>query len=59
MPFDPVSYRPPPPPEPARPRMSKREEMFLIWCVCLWLAGMVIAPIGGSSIVHALAYLFR
>lgn len=62
MPFDPVNYRPPlppPAPEPERRHMSKRQETWLIWWICLWLAAMFVAPIGGASIVHAIAYLFR
>jgi hypothetical protein len=61
MPFDPIDYRPPPPPpsEPARPQLSKREETLLIWCICLWLAALFVAPIGGVSIVELIAYLFR
>jgi hypothetical protein len=61
MPFDPLHFRPPPPPpdEPSRRSLSKREERLLMWCVCLWLAGMFLAPIGGSSVVQAIVYLMR
>lgn len=59
MPFDPLHFRAPPPDEPARPPLSKREEAWLIWCVCLFLAALFFAPIGGSSVLYAIAYLLR
>jgi hypothetical protein len=60
MPFDPTGYqRPEPPALPPRPTMSKRQEAILLWLVGLWLMGLFIAPIGGSSILHVVAYLLR
>jgi hypothetical protein len=61
MPFDPLDFRAPqqPPDEPGRPHLTQREERLLIWCVCLLLAALFLAPIGGSSVVQAIAYLLR
>ena len=53
------------PPEERRPwypfqpekRLSRRGELVLLWLVGIFLLAVLLAPIGGSTVVHALLAL--
>ncbi len=49
----------PPEPSPRRRALSAREEAVLPWIVCFVVLTMVLAPIGGSSLVNAIWYLVK
>lgn len=55
-------YRPPrwedPAPEPKQPVLTKRQEKLMVAIVLVNLALMVVAPIGGASLLSALATLW-
>ncbi|ORE97491.1 hypothetical protein [Aurantimonas sp. 22II-16-19i] len=46
-------WRPPKPSAPA-PRLTDRDERIVLWSVGVFLVSLVIAPIGGASVIHAL-----
>lgn len=46
-------WRPPEPPA-SSPRLNDREERIVLWAVGVFLASLVVAPIGGASVIHAL-----
>ena len=47
-------------PEPAasRRRLTPREETIMLWSVGAFLVSMVVAPIGGATVIHALLASF-
>jgi hypothetical protein len=50
------------PSEPARsgkPTLSKREETVLIWIILTFMLSLLIAPIGGGTIIEAAMTLVR
>ncbi|MBW6528638.1 hypothetical protein KZ813_17490 [Sphingomonas sp. RHCKR7] len=54
--------QPPPPrwePRPARPRLSPRQERWLGRLVLANMLLLLLAPIGGATLVDALITLFR
>ena len=59
--FVPPEHRQPGPPpwRPAPPRrkLTKRGETVMVWVVCLFLLLMLLAPIGGSTVIQALWFL--
>lgn len=51
----------PPPrwePEPRRPELGAREEKVLLWLVGANLLMLLLAPLAGASVIHALLALF-
>lgn len=48
----------PEPSRPPRPKLTRREERVLTWLVGLNLAMLLVAPIAGASLVHAVLALF-
>lgn len=46
-------WKPRPEPEPRKPRMTDREELTLMWLVVVVALLLLIAPIGGGTIVQA------
>ena len=38
-------------------RLNEREEKVLLWAIGAFLASLVIAPIGGASVIHAIVAL--
>ncbi len=51
--------RPPPWEPPPKRRISAREESVVLWVMGFVLVLLVLAPIGGSTVLEAFAYLFR
>lgn len=51
----------PPPRHPAPPRraLTKRGEAVMLSLVCFFLLLMLVAPIGGSTVVEMLRFLLR
>jgi hypothetical protein len=50
----------PPPQNPPRRTLTVREQKVMIWVICFNLALLVVAPIGGATVIHAaIAALFR
>jgi hypothetical protein len=43
----------PDPPPPPRRRLSKQEEKVMVWIICINLVILLIAPIGGATVIHA------
>lgn len=54
-------WSPPPPPSPPEkaPRLSKRRELVLIWAICLFLLTIMLAPIGGGTLIAAAIAAFH
>ena len=47
-------WKPPPwQPPPRKPRMTKRQEAVFLWLVAINLMLLLVAPIGGATIVQA------
>ncbi|WP_167591848.1 hypothetical protein [Jiella endophytica] len=42
------------PPEPGRRRLSERDETIILWSVGAFVVSLVIAPIGGASVIQAI-----
>lgn len=53
-------WKPPwePPPEPERRRLTKREESVVLWIIGANLLFVLLAPIGGATVVHAVRAMF-
>jgi hypothetical protein len=50
----------PPPENPPRRTLTAGEQKVLIWVICLNLVLLVVAPIGGATVIHAaIAALFH
>lgn len=50
----------PPPQKPQRRPLTAGEQKVLLWVICFNLALLVVAPIGGATVIHAaIAALFR
>lgn len=47
------------PPEPPRRDLGPRERTVVLWLVALVLLSIVLAPIGGSTLVELAGYLLR
>lgn len=47
-----------PEPSASGPRLGDREERIVLWSVGVFLVSLVIAPIGGASVIHALIAAF-
>ncbi len=47
--------RPPPPP----PRLTPRQEKIVGWLVAINVLALLIAPIGGASIIYAVVAMLR
>ena len=46
-------------PKPARARLTKRQERVIGWIVGVNLVMLLVAPLGGSTLVEALVALLR
>ncbi|MER0239487.1 hypothetical protein [Fulvimarina sp. MAC8] len=44
------------PSHPDRPEITERQRKVLGWLILVNMIAMLVAPIGGASIVHALTY---
>ena len=51
----------PPPwhPSPPKRALTKRGEAVMLWLVCLFLLLMLLAPLGGNTVVEALWFLLK
>ena len=51
----------PPPPwqPPRRPRVTKKQERAILWLIGLNALLLLVAPIGGATIIEAVIKLFR
>lgn len=47
------------PPRPGRRKLSRREEAFFVWLLIANVVVLLIAPVGGASIVQGVMALFR
>ncbi|RTL45706.1 MAG: hypothetical protein EKK53_04975 [Burkholderiales bacterium] len=54
-PHGPLPWRPP---EHKR-RLTRREEAVMLWAVGLFLLTLLLAPLGGSSLVEAIWFLLK
>ena len=45
-------------PPPRRPRMTKRQERVLLWILGFNAVLLLVAPIGGATVVQALVAVF-
>ncbi|WP_165700232.1 hypothetical protein [Methylobacterium sp. Leaf108] len=52
-------WRPPLEPPSRKPRITKRQERVLVWVLALNALLLLVAPIGGATMAHALMALFR
>lgn len=50
--------RPEPLPERPRPKLSPRQEKTLVWILTFNLLLMLIAPIGGATVINGIVALF-
>ena len=46
-------------PDPPKPRITPKGEKILVWIVALNLVLLLVAPIGGATVIHALIALLR
>ena len=46
-------------PNPSRIRLTKRQERMVAWIIGLNLVMLLVAPLGGSTLVEAAVMLFR
>lgn len=59
-----VSFQDDPPPPrwepspPPTPRLSPRQQRTLTWLVTANVLGLLVGPLAGTSVVHAIAALF-
>ena len=53
------AWRPQGEPPPREPRITKRQERVLLWLIAVNALLLLIAPIGGATIVHAILALLR
>ena len=44
---------------PRKPRLTKRQERVLIWIIVANLLLLLVAPVGGATIIHAILAAFR
>ena len=49
---------PPPPPKREYRQLSKREQKVLLWAICFNFLLLLIAPIGGATVIEGLISLF-
>lgn len=47
----------PPPENPPRPELSVAQQKLLVWLICFNLLLLLVAPIGGATVVDALLAL--
>ena len=52
-------WEPPWEPPPREPRLTKRQEKVLVWLIAVNVALLVIAPIGGATVIHAILAMVR
>jgi hypothetical protein len=52
-------WEPPWEPPPRKPRLSKRQEMVLVSLIVFNALLLLIAPIGGASVIHAVLAVLR
>lgn len=50
-------WRPSWEPPPRRPRLTRRQERIILWFVALDVLLLLIAPIGGATVIQAVAAL--
>ncbi|WP_137131294.1 hypothetical protein [Rhizobium sp. FY34] len=43
----------PEPPPPPKRRLTAREEKVMVWLVCINLVILLVAPVGGATVIHA------
>ncbi len=48
-----------PPPREPRPRLTKRQERVVLWLLGVNVLLLLIAPIGGTTIVQAIVAMLR
>ncbi|MBP0493457.1 hypothetical protein [Roseomonas indoligenes] len=46
-------------PDPPKPRITPRGEKVLVWIVALNVVLLLVAPIGGATVIQALISLLR
>ncbi|AWN44422.1 hypothetical protein U8607_06425 [Methylobacterium durans] len=44
---------------PRKPRLTKRQERVLLWLIAVNLLLLLIAPIGGATLIHAVLAMLR
>lgn len=50
-------WRPPPEPAPRRPRLTRRQERLILWLVAANAVLLLVAPLGGSTVLRAISAL--
>ncbi|WP_407520804.1 hypothetical protein [Methylobacterium oryzisoli] len=46
-------------PPPREPRLTKRQERVFLWLIVVNVVLLFVAPIGGTTIIHAVLALLR
>ena len=52
-------WEPPWEPPPRKPQLTKRQERVLVWLIAVNALLLLIAPFGGSTLVHAVLAMLR
>lgn len=52
-------WKPPWEPPPRKPRLTKRQELVFMWIIVVNLLLLLIAPIGGATVIEALLAMLR
>ena len=52
-------WEPPQEPPPREPRPTKRQEMVFVWLIAVNALLLLVAPIGGATIIHAVLAMLR
>jgi hypothetical protein len=47
-------WKPPQEPPPREPRLTRRQERVLVWLIAVNALLLLIAPIGGATIIHGI-----
>ncbi len=52
-------WKPPWEPPPRKPRLTKRQERVLVWLIAVNAVLLLMAPIGGATVTHAILAVLR
>ncbi len=53
------AWRPSGEPPPRKPRLTERQERVFLWLIAVNALLLLIAPVGGATIVHAVLAMLR
>lgn len=52
-------WKPPWEPRPRRPRLVERQERVFLWLIVVNALLLLLAPIGGATVIHAVVAMLR